>query len=99
MALKIRGESEFLIGASRDLADALAIAQEVVKDFRAGHANVLSAEVAPDGEGAFQISIVLRTASYAQAEDTMYQLSTALTGALAATATAAQAGATELVPA
>ena len=99
MALKIRGESEFVVSADRDVSEILAIARQVMEEFRAVDDAILSAEVAPDGADTFQISIVLRAASYAHAEDTMTRLSTSLTEALVATATSAQAGATELVPA
>lgn len=100
MALKIRGESEFTVSTTRDPSEVLAVARLVLDDFERDHESVLSTNVSLENGYEFQIELVLRASSYAEAEGVMSKILSGLTEALTDTASMTTVeGATELVPA
>lgn len=99
MALKIRGESEFSVSTTRDASEVLVLARGLLKDLERTDDAVLTADVSREGDSDFQIEIVLRVSSYAQAEEIMTRLLSDLAAAIDDTSSSTVAGATELVPA
>ena len=99
--LKIRGESEFAVSTSRPANEVLEIVRDVLLSFQTEYAAVLSADVELVDEIDFQIRIVLRATSYAQAEDVMSEVSKRLAAALTdvESGTTVSGLATELIPA
>ena len=99
--MKIRGESEFAVSTSRPANEVLEIVRDVLLSFQTEYAAVLSADVELVDEIDFQIRIVLRATSYAQAEDVMSEVSKRLAAALTdvESGTTVSGLATELIPA